>query len=54
MKSKRESDLWKQIDRLILIEKQDVNRINGWSGNWGYLHLDLVYADETLNLQYAI
>jgi hypothetical protein len=35
-------------------EKQDVNKINGWSGNWGYLHLELIYADETLNLQYSI
>lgn len=39
---------------LCFDEKQDVNRINGWSGNWGYLHLELVYADETLNLQYSI
>jgi len=35
-------------------EKQDVNKINGWSGNWGYLHLELIYADETLYLQYSI
>lgn len=39
---------------LFFDEKQDMNRINGWAGHWGYLHLELVYADETLNLQYSI
>lgn len=39
---------------LCFDEKQDIDRINGWSGNWGYLHLELIYADETLNLQYSI
>lgn len=39
---------------LCFDEKQDTNRINGWTGNWGYLHLELIYADETLNLQYSI
>jgi archaellum component FlaF (FlaF/FlaG flagellin family) len=39
---------------LCFDEKQDVNKMNGWSGNWGYLHLELIYADETLNLQYSI
>lgn len=39
---------------LCFDEKQDVSKINGWSGKWGYLHLELVYADETLNLQYSI
>lgn len=42
------------IAELSFDEKQDINKMNGWSGNWGYLHLELVYADETLNLQYSI
>jgi heme/copper-type cytochrome/quinol oxidase subunit 2 len=39
---------------LCFDEKQDVNKINGWSGNWGYLHLELIYAGEMLDLQYSI
>jgi hypothetical protein len=44
----------KYVVELILDSKWDADKINGWAGNWGYLHLDLAYADEIVNLQYSI
>lgn len=44
----------KYVVDLILDGKWDIDKINGWAGNWGYLHLDLTYGDETVNLQYSI
>ena len=39
---------------LLLDGKWDIDKINGWTGKWGYLHLELMYGDEIVNVQYAI
>lgn len=39
---------------LLLDGKWDVDKINGWTGKWGYLHLELMYENETVNVQYTI
>lgn len=33
--------------------KWDVSKINGWSGKWGYIFVE-IFTDETFELQYSI
>jgi hypothetical protein len=44
----------KYIIELLLDGKWDIDKINGWTGKWGYLHLELMYGTETENVQYTI
>lgn len=39
---------------LLLDGKWDTDKINGWTGKWGYLHLELMYGTDTENVQYTI
>lgn len=39
---------------LLLDGKWDIEKIHGWAGKWGYLHLELIYGDETVNIQCTI
>jgi hypothetical protein len=42
------------VEELCLDGKWEVDKINGWAGKWGYIHVELDYTDKTINLQYAI